>query len=62
MKVKILIITGVLLAGCVSQQNLSDETENIFTKPETINTYLEFELKTGKYHNHPSFAGIRGTA
>jgi len=56
MKVKILIITGVLLAGCASQQNLSDETENIFTKPETINTNLEFELKTGKYHNHPSFA------
>jgi hypothetical protein len=47
---------GIFLAGCASQQNLPEDTEIIFTKPESINTNLEFELIVGKSHNHPSFA------
>jgi hypothetical protein len=56
MKRKIIIVIGIFLAGCASQQNLTSEKEIITTTPEQINTKLEFELITGKYHNHPSFA------
>jgi len=56
MKTKIIIVISILLAGCASQQNLTSNTEIITTTPEQINTKLEIELTTGKFHNHPSFA------
>jgi hypothetical protein len=56
MKTQISFLLGILLAGCASQQNLTSEKQIITTTPEQINTKLEIELTTGKYHNHPSFA------
>jgi len=56
MKTLIAFFITVILAGCASQQNLTINSEIITTTPEQINTNLEFELTTGKYHNHPTFA------
>jgi len=56
MKTTVIILISIILAGCASQQKLTSEKEIITTTPEQINTKLEFELTTGKSHNHPSFA------
>lgn len=56
MKTKLIIIISIFLAGCASQQNISDLKETISTTPEKINTNLEFEITAGKTHNYPSFA------
>lgn len=56
MKTLIIIAATIILAGCASQKNITSESEIITTSPEKINTKLEFELTTGKSHNHPSFA------
>ena len=56
MKTIVAIIISVILAGCASQQKLTGEKEIITTTPEKINTKLEIELTTGKYHNYPTFA------
>ncbi len=56
MKTKALIFIVIFFAACASQKNISDSWETIITKPETINTYLEFEVTAGKSHNFPSFA------
>jgi hypothetical protein len=56
MKTTVIIFISIILAGCASQQKLTGEKEIITTTPEEINTKLEFELTTGKFHNHPTFA------
>jgi hypothetical protein len=56
MKTTMTFLIIILLGGCASQQNLPIEKQIITTTPEQINTKLEIELTTGKYHNHPSFA------
>ena len=56
MKTTFIILISIILAGCASQQKLTSVKEIITTTPEQINTKLEIELTTGKYHNHPTFA------
>lgn len=56
MKNLIIIAATIILAGCTSQKNITTDSEKITTTPEKIYTKLEFELTTGKSHNHPSFA------
>jgi hypothetical protein len=56
MKTLVIIIISIILTGCASQQKLTSEKQVMTTTPEQINTKLEFELTTGKSHNHPSFA------
>ena len=56
MRTKAIILISLVIAGCASRQNLTTTTESITTTPEVINTKLEFNLTSGKYHNHPSFA------
>jgi hypothetical protein len=56
MKLIILIVISVFLAGCTSQKNLTSETVTISTTPEKINSKLEIDFIAGKSHNHPSIA------
>lgn len=56
MKNLIIIAATIFLVGCTSQKNITTVSEINTTSPEKINTKLEFELTTGKSHNHPSFA------
>ncbi len=56
MKLIIIIVISVFLAGCTAQKNLTGETVTISTTPEKINSKLEIELIAGKSHNHPSIA------
>ena len=56
MKLITIIVIYVFLASCSSPKNVTGETETIQTKPEQINSKLEFEFTAGKAHNHPSIA------
>ena len=56
MKNLIFLILILLVWGCSSNKNLTDEKLVLKTIPEIINTNLEIEFLKGKKHNHPSFA------
>jgi hypothetical protein len=56
MKLIIIIVISVFLAGCTSQKNLTSETITISTNPEKINSKLEIDFIAGESHNHPSIA------
>lgn len=56
MKTLVFILIIIIFSACTSQQKIESTVENIITRPEQINSQLEFNLTPGKYHNHPSFA------
>ena len=50
------VISILLLAGCASQQKVSEEITVIRTTPENGTNKIEIEFIRGKSFNHPSFA------
>ena len=50
------LITILLLAGCASQQKVSEEITVIRTTPENGTRKMEIEFTRGQSFNHPSFA------
>ena len=56
MKTVVFTILVIIITSCSPQQKLESKSETIITKPELINTKLEFEFTAGKAHNHPTFA------
>ncbi len=56
MKILTNILLVILLLGCASTTNITEEKLSFSTTPEIINTPLEIEMIKGRYHNHPSFA------
>lgn len=56
MKTIVFTVFLAVMLSCTSQQKLDSKTETITTRPELINSKLEFELTPGKAHNHPSIA------
>lgn len=56
MRTLVFILIIIIFSACTSQQKIESTVENIITRPEQINSQLEFNLTPGKYHNHPSFA------
>ncbi len=56
MKTALFIISVIALAACSSHQKIETSVEKIITRPDQINTRLEFRITPGKSHNNPSFA------
>lgn len=50
------ILLIAVLAGCASQQKVSEEITIIGTSPENGTSKIEIEFTRGKSFNHPSFA------
>ncbi len=56
MKTIVLTIFVIAFASCTSQQKLDSKTETITTRPDMVNTKLQFDFTAGKAHNYPTFA------
>lgn len=56
MKTIVLTIFVIAFASCTLQQMLDSKTETITTRPDVVNTKLQFDFTAGKAHNYPTFA------